>query len=121
MIIDVVGLLATAILLFTLVGLEFRRVGPDSVPRSAGDRRPARHVARPGVLSRLAPADVLPRVAAAAGMRRQDGRHQRPVVRTRTTGGVLVDLAGTVSRRGVAVMWTMFLLLVLPRVMGLLL
>ncbi|WP_267957872.1 hypothetical protein [Arthrobacter sedimenti] len=40
---------------------------------------------------------------------------------TRSAGRTLIDLAGTVSRRGVAVMWIMYLLLVLPRVMGLLL
>ena len=121
MIIDVAGLLATAILLFTLVALEFRRVGPDSGPRSAGDRPPARHAARPGVLPRLAPGDVLPRFAAVAGVRRRDGRHQLPYVQgARTAGGVLIDLAGTVSRRGVAIMWIMYALLVLPRVVELL-
>jgi hypothetical protein len=122
MIIDVAGLLATAVLLFTLVALEFRRVGPDGGLPSAADRPPARHAARPGVLPRLAPGDVLPRFAAVAGVRRHDGRHQSPYVQgTRSAGGMLIDLAGTVSRRGVAVMWIMYLLLVLPRVMGLLL
>ncbi|WP_026549067.1 hypothetical protein [Arthrobacter sp. Br18] len=113
MIIDLAGLLATAILLVTLVALEFRRVvGVDTGPSSAGDRPPARHAAPPG---------ALPRFAVMAGVRRHDGRHQRPRVQgTRPAGGVLIDLAGTVSRRAVVVMWIMYLVLVLPRVVGLL-
>jgi hypothetical protein len=67
MLIDLAGLLATAVLLVTLVALEVRRVGPDS------------------------------------------GQPTRP------------RLFGlTMSRRVVAVMWTMYLLLILPRVLGLL-
>ncbi|RJT83042.1 hypothetical protein D6T63_00850 [Arthrobacter cheniae] len=112
MIIDLAGLLATAILLVTLVALEVRRVGPDTVPTSAGDRPRARHAA---------PSGALPRFAAVTSVRRHDGRHQRPRVEgTRTTGGALIDLAGTVSRRTVVIMWMMYLLLVLPRVLGLL-
>ena len=65
--IDLAGLLATAALLVTLVGLEVRRAGPDT------------------------------------------GQPTRPKL-----------LGRTVSRRVVAVMWTMYVLLFLPRVLGLL-
>ena len=65
--IELAGLIVTAALLATLVGLEVRRAGPDT------------------------------------------GQPARP------------NLLGlTVSRRVVAVMWTMYLVLFLPRVLGLL-
>lgn len=65
--IDLAGLLATAVLLVTLVALEVRRAGADT------------------------------------------GQPPRPRI-----------LGLTVSPRVVAVMWTMYLLLFLPRVLGLL-
>ncbi|MBT2551787.1 hypothetical protein [Arthrobacter sp. ISL-5] len=67
MLIDLAGLLATAVLLVTLVALEVRRAAPDT------------------------------------------GQPTRPK-----------HLGRTVSRRVVAVMWTIYLLLFLPRVLGLL-
>jgi len=67
MLIDLAGLIATAVLLVTLVALEVRRAGPDT------------------------------------------GQPTRPRF-----------LGRTVSRRVVAVMWTAYLLLFLPRVLGLL-
>jgi hypothetical protein len=65
--IELAGLIVTAALLATLVGLEVRRAGPDT------------------------------------------GQPARPKL-----------LGLTVSRRVVAVMWTMYLVLFLPRVLGLL-
>ena len=65
--IDLAGLLATAALLVTLVGLEVRRAGPDT------------------------------------------GQPARPKL-----------LGLTISPRVVAVIWTMYLVLFLPRVLGLL-
>ena len=65
--IELAGLIVTAALLATLVGLEVRRAGPDT------------------------------------------GQPARPRL-----------LGLTVSRRVVAVMWTMYLVLFLPRVLGLL-
>ena len=65
--IELAGLIATAALLVTLVGLEVRRAGADT------------------------------------------GQPTRPKL-----------LGRTVSRRVVAVMWTMYVLLFLPRVLGLL-
>ena len=65
--IDLAGLIATAVLLVTLVALEVRRAGPDT------------------------------------------GQPTRPKL-----------LGRTVSRKVVAVMWTMYVLLFLPRVLGLL-
>lgn len=85
MLMDVAGLLATAILLFTLVALEVRRGASD-----LGQTSPADHPVRA----------------------------RRPFHRSTATRPRF--LGRTVSRRAVAIMWAMYLLLLVPRVLGLL-
>jgi hypothetical protein len=85
MLMDVAGLLATATLLFTLIGLEVQRAASES-----GQTSPADHPART----------------------------RRPFHRSTPTRPRF--LGRTVTRRAVAIMWTMYLLLLVPRVLGLL-